>query len=1211
MPRAQDPIRKKVVKKKAAPLVVAPGAKFNPKTNSATAPKTPPAFKNLLARPDKGIAKKRAAPKEKHHGFLHDVGQVAEDAGKVLLKGARDAAPPGIKNALPVVKPTVKVGVAGLKQLDSNKIGGKAISIAAASNPTFRSPVIKTAANVGNRWRNAAIVAAENPQVRSRLPMDLLKAGAQTPAGIYGAVTGPKKTAQMVAKDYKHRYSGKQTDEQQRAEMKKTGVLPEVLDASTVATAAVGGSSAAAQKLAAAGKLGKTAEKIATERPKLQIGGQAVDQSLSSSFVRNAARHGTDLARKRKVVRAVDKHEKRVAEHGPDAAGLHPEIAAARDSGAVVPLSQRMADRKIRRTYAEVHARAQSRGRIDILQTTDIAAKELKRGLNKDEQLGFYYASKYGIKNSKQARELLANEIGRIEAARAKNPAEFARLDIGKTDAVAELKRIVAEPEKFLTKNSLAAARNHQRKAVVLGRLDPTLKESDRRMRAMLPQAQALGVVRKEGETHAAFIARAKHARKQAGLAEAGYVPSKILDRQKFLPYTTGRGKFARKGDKRYTGVADTYGLASSNVDGVIRGLVSHVSRSHNWQMVADVYDRLAYKKYRGKSLREQIFNAERDGLDLSKVVFVNPGVMKKSLRAAHEAQSEAGRFDPTSSIDMVALDKVIAQKFADSSARIDLGAMSATERIAALSRVGKDKNWVMIPRELDDQFTGFGSTSGKAGRGFDIAKGKASRVLLANPAWLQFQIGANALLTGLSGTGPVSLMRAQKWWHDLSEQEKRAVEPYIGAHRWYDVQPHLGSAGGGIAQAWGALKETPVWQKAHRANPLDAIFKVDNAQNNFFRRAVFYNRARREAYARMNASAGKIINAQERMATWFDMDPQQKIAQILQEPQTIERLAKDVNDFLGDYMTYTPKERATLGRAVMFYGFMRFAVKFTFYTMPIQHPLMTMMITQLGRMERDELEKIFGGDVPPWNAADFFRDGKKVSISRMSPYFPTMEYLENSADAAGLTLKLTPVVGMLPPIAQEALGQILAENVGTGKKWNLDGSGSRGGPVGSGVLDGLKRRFMVALADLAPTYIFGYRQAAQGSIPGLNQIIPPNYGKQGSDSSLFFREPTIYKTVDKNGKRSGPGVKGKQRNDELIAEQRRAVESGQKFKGLVAPLFFPEPSAPDLKRNQIYQDSKRKKKGGGSSEGGLSWSSGKGTPSPADAASGLTWSGK
>lgn len=1225
MPPAREPIKRKVKPKPSRPLVLAPGARYDAKKNAAVgrAPGKGNIFKPITAeRPDKGLAPTVSRkPVKKKPGILDKVKQVAAVAGKTLADAAETSAkhiaPPGTDVAVKALtsKPARKVVSAGLKEFDSNKAGGAAFKLATRPAPTGAGKRLVGAkpgqntlpGNVVNHWRNAAITAIEHPKVVKRIPGDLVKYGLQSPAAAYNFTRHPAKAVGEVKKSYAKQYDSKETDAGQRKRMEKEGITDYALDASTVASVGIGGVSRGANVLAKTGKLGKNLERVATVRPKLQVGGKAVTQPVSNSLIKNVAHSVHDAARARKM----DKHERRAWKERKidpeNAQGIHPEVAAARDSAAVTPLLttskshvlRKVGSRRTRRVYAKEHARGQQEGRLDaqveekhqrdLLQGSKRAARKNTpgRGLTKKEAKAFYYVNKYGARNPAQLRTILRSELKRIEHARKRDPESFNELNIGKTDAPTEMREILADPKGHLSPRVFEVQHEHAARSKKLAGIDPTIDtrkidaagnvdEFQSRARAIEPQARAIGVVRKRDangkalETNEQFYYRAKRARKKAGLGGAGYVPSKITDNQKHLVYTVGRGKFARKADKNYTGIADELGLASSQTEGIIRSQVKHVSRARNWQMVSNIYDRLAFDRYKGKSLKHQIREAQRDGLDLSKVVFVNPGVVKHDLAEAYRKHggSEDALFNDN-------VGKAERDAMVRSDGRIEgqhLADMSDADLEKLLGHVGADRDYLMIPKELDDQFTGIGATSGKVGRSFDIAKTKASRVLLANPAWLQFQAGANTLLSGLAGVGPLSMARSHLWWKSLSEADRRIIEPIIGAHRWYDHQPHLGSAGGDIARQYAILKTTALWRAAHKANPLDAIFQLDNAQNTFFRRAVFYNRARREAYRQMNESAGRIFTGMERVNHILNLDPENRIKALIQDRDLIERTAQDVDKFLGDYMSYTPAERATFGRFVMFYGFMRFALRFTFYTMPVEHPIMTQIGLKLGQINRDELEKIFGPDVPAWHAADWYRGKEKVGISRMSPYFPIQDFVSQSAEDDGI--KLNSVIGYLPPLAQEAVNQITASQASIGKGWTVKGGTKR---VEHGFLDPITRA-KIAVADLSKVYIPGYRQVEQGQIPGLNKIVPPNYGKQGADSSLFFRNPMVYKGVDKNGKRSGPSLARKAANAELAKEQKRAVESGEKAKGLFGPLIFPEDSTADLQKQKIFQANKKKK---------------------------------
>jgi hypothetical protein len=133
-----------------------------------------------------------------------------------------------------------------------------------------------------------------------------------------------------------------------------------------------------------------------------------------------------------------------------------------------------------------------------------------------------------------------------------------------------------------------------------------------------------------------------------------------------------------------------------------------------------------------------------------------------------------------------------------------------------------------------------------------------------------------------------------------------------------------------------------------------------------------------------MGEEAGKIMALQERAARILTLPPDRMMDAVVKDADTFERLAEHTNKFLGDYTTYTAKLSAgSSGRIVMFYGFLRYSVKFTLYTMPIEHPIVSSMLTQIGRLERDEQKKIFGADVPPWELGNLYTKSGRSTSSR------------------------------------------------------------------------------------------------------------------------------------------------------------------------------------------------------------------------------------
>jgi hypothetical protein len=140
--------------------------------------------------------------------------------------------------------------------------------------------------------------------------------------------------------------------------------------------------------------------------------------------------------------------------------------------------------------------------------------------------------------------------------------------------------------------------------------------------------------------------------------------------------------------------------------------------------------------------------------------------------------------------------------------------------------------------------------------------------------------------------------------------------------------------------------------------NPFDAMFRADEMQNNFFRRTLFYSKAKKAAYRRMGSNWRASTAAWTRLVNdVLAKDPAKLGHAIATHGPEFERTAKHVKDFLGDYLSFTPAERFLLSRNVMFYGYLRFSLRFAFYTMPIGHPIMTAIMSDIGRMGAQEIK--------------------------------------------------------------------------------------------------------------------------------------------------------------------------------------------------------------------------------------------------------------
>lgn len=873
------------------------------------------------------------------------------------------------------------------------------------------------------------------------------------PSALVKTATDPEGALKDTVKDYKRRYGPLlEGDERKfRERIKKEGALSETLDVAGVG--AVGG------RLVG---LGRNALRTPKPRPKLKTsGGKAKQQRVSPNVFVEAAQRVQDRARANVTRRRV----RRATQTGGRVDALDASVRA----GEVAPIVRK------RRQRIEP-AQRKSRG-VQALKGEQ--AREVHRGatkniarLSKRERLGFKYALQLGIRDAKTARRVLGKRRRDIVAARETEgtviPAALARTN----DELRVIDQILEAPEKVFTERLAEVVAVERGREVRVTSTDPGLASSQRLLRRHAPLAEHLGLTRGEGEGAAAFVRRVKSKAKEEGLTDPAYFPSQKRPTVRYSDYALG-GTKAVTGDKTYTGALFRTGREDTRPEAFTQSLAKNIKRKHNWNTVADNFDEHSFSWGRNKTVGSLLDELDRRNIDPGSVAFWNP-------RTYREARTNLERRDPN---EEVFGDDIVPPGLTDAVREASVDA----ERLATKGQDFRNTSgWSVVPKAVYDEIHADTKPSGAVGRSFDVVKGKQSRILLGtNPPWLAFQAVSNVLLTGLAKTGPIDAVKAQLWWRKLDDKAKAEVEPYVGVGPFaVDVQQtKLGaSTNRRMVNAYRAFKQTPMMQRVGKANPLDVLFRADNAQNNFFRRSVLYSQAKRDAYRRLGQDVGHVAASQERLKGLFTLGPKDQIARVIKDKDAIEQHATYVNDMLGDYATYTARERRTLGRAVMFYGFLRYSLHFTFWTMPTKHPVMSALVGNLARLQTQEVKELLGGDELPFALGRLYitKDGKlqAIELGRANPATNTITGLVTPYDG-GLQFSPRGAFSLLPPMVVSAIEQGAGVSMFTGKGITVKGETSYG-PFerqGIGKEIGVEERARLAANDFLSLF-YPYRTA-------------------------------------------------------------------------------------------------------------------------------------
>ena len=324
----------------------------------------------------------------------------------------------------------------------------------------------------------------------------------------------------------------------------------------------------------------------------------------------------------------------------------------------------------------------------------------------------------------------------------------------------------------------------------------------------------------------------------------------------------------------------------------------------------------------------------------------------------------------------------------------------------------------------------------------------------------------------------------------------------------------------------------------------------------------------------------------------------------LLTNQKALERHAEHVDSLLGNWMTYTNAERRVFSRFTMFYGFVRFSTKLTFYTMPIHHPIMTSILAKLGQLQRDELRKLFGVDLPFWEVGNYYGtdgwlvpEGMRIQAARINPFFnaygivlgPTREQPAEEGEPSftvegsqgDLNFRTKPEFkGMdfaslfqyMPPYFGLALDTFSHQkNSFQREEWTVNGNAAW--QIGKDSTVTKRDEAQVLLGSVLRLSPY-YRALEKSGIPG---VVEPLRGKQTTDSSLFFPNPIKYKGKTKKSK-------------ELIKRNQTVMNrEGRNFKKeILGELFTPVvgtdgvakiDSAREWAKNQEEKNKKKTKK--------------------------------
>lgn len=559
-------------------------------------------------------------------------------------------------------------------------------------------------------------------------------------------------------------------------------------------------------------------------------------------------------------------------------------------------------------------------------------------------------------------------------------------------------------------KSSLGAATKAGGRYVVATQAIKKAERQAKEAKAELKQvkkAKAAGVELLDAEAPESFVARVQKRAGKQGLEPGGYFPAVPRLEGVHSAFTTGDPAKAMPGTKKSEGKLFRTGTRNTDAVAFVTALANNLKRPQNWNMVADIWEANTPSWGRNLDIPQLKRQIEKRRLDPSDWVVVDPGRYRKAL--AEDADLDAAMGSHTYTL------------MAD-------GTPAGFK--------GTGRGFSLVPKVVADELKASATPSTFLGRGVGNVQGLTSKTLLnTNPTFVPVQIVSNASLVAMMAPRAlIRAMRAQKWYRGLDAHTKELLDGYMGTSAAADAghitrygaspQARMSRGFAGFTQAWGER------MGSSKFNPMQWNPHMDAKQNAFFRKSVMYDEFHRQAAAKMGRDMRAIHATAPKVLEALDMPPGPDKVKALRElePQ-IEEVAGKVDSILGNYTAYTAFERKTIKRALLFYGFLRWSLQFTFYTLPVKHPAAVSIMGKLAQLQREEIINLIAdqaaskgmgaqeeienliraGHMPyVFGRVWMLKDGslESIDLTRVNPMMnPLMDVLEQGPFRAGAGL--------------------------------------------------------------------------------------------------------------------------------------------------------------------------------------------------------------
>lgn len=291
--------------------------------------------------------------------------------------------------------------------------------------------------------------------------------------------------------------------------------------------------------------------------------------------------------------------------------------------------------------------------------------------------------------------------------------------------------------------------------------------------------------------------------------------------------------------------------------------------------------------------------------------------------------------------------------------------------------RVVGQEPWVLMPREvIKEARAQVNPEHGEITKGLNVFSRISTRALLGtNPAWEVAQVVAEGIPIIMAHPELALPHKIPSLYRDILKYRKQSPENALALEATAGASPISNAA----LRTPLDMQETytpALWDKGAKAltrgktartaldfATLRVLGKIDAKRQNAYR-SVLYAAEADKRFRSWHSSLTGLFDSQAAIAKQFRGKSRTELWDWLEHDKVGRREKQKLEDYVdnvaGNWTAFTRYERA-FGPAAIFYGFLRYSLRWSLWAFPKTHPVTATMAYMLGQANANQLEKLIG----------------------------------------------------------------------------------------------------------------------------------------------------------------------------------------------------------------------------------------------------------